>query len=450
MIYTSGSTGRPKGVSVTHGGLANFAEQTRLRSDAKPFAHVLGFASPSFDASVLEYLLATVTRGVLAYRPSDAVGGAALQSFMRDHAITHTFLTPTVLATLNPAELPDLAGLMAGGEAVPQALVDEWSEYVNVHDLYGPTETTIGITISSPMAAGVPVRLGGPIAGVGLQVLDAALNPVPVGVRGELYVSGRGLSRGYLDRPGLTADRFVADPFGGPGARMYRTGDIVRWYVDADGGLTLGYGGRSDDQIKMRGLRIELGEIETELGAHDRVDSAVVVGLADDGGIADAGTSVVSALVAYVVTNGAVEVDQLRDHLAQHVPEYMVPAYFVVLDALPLTPVGKLDRAALPLPVVSAAGEVVAAATAAEAQLAVIVGGLLGIEQVSVTESFFALGGDSIMSIQLASAAKTVGLAISPREIFEHKTIRALARVAEDADVELPMVAEPSGVGPAR
>ncbi|NED64636.1 AMP-binding protein, partial [Streptomyces sp. SID10244] len=164
---------------------------------------VLGFASPSFDASVLEYLLATVAGGTVIYRPGDAVGGEVLQAFMREHRITHTFLTPTVLATLHPEELPDLSALMAGGEAVPQSLVDTWSPHVAVHNLYGPTETTIGLTLSTPMAAGAPVRLGGPLAGIGLMILDDRLRPVPVGVTGELYATGLALSRGYLDRPGL-------------------------------------------------------------------------------------------------------------------------------------------------------------------------------------------------------------------------------------------------------
>ncbi|MDR2281280.1 MAG: amino acid adenylation domain-containing protein, partial [Gordonia sp. (in: high G+C Gram-positive bacteria)] len=340
VIYTSGSTGRPKGVSVTHSGLKNFAEEEARRSSADEYSRILGFASPSFDASVLEYLLATVSGGTLVYRPSDAVGGPVLAELMLRSAVTHTFLTPTVLSTLDPLALPALRVIYAGGEAVPQALKDAWTPFRRVQNLYGPTETTIGVAIGEPMAVGEPVTLGGPIAGIGFAVLDGRLRQVPDGVVGELYVCGPALSRGYLDRPGLTADRFVANPFL-VGDRMYRTGDLVRWRTDSAGRRVLDYSGRSDDQVKLRGLRIELGEIEAVLAEHPDVTSAVVVGVGSGSGDTG-GESVTTALAGYVVVGAgcSVEGSELRRFVADRLPAHMVPASITLLDALPpVTPV---------------------------------------------------------------------------------------------------------------
>ncbi|MGW9266472.1 amino acid adenylation domain-containing protein, partial [Gordonia terrae] len=313
--------------------------------------------------------------------------------------------------------------------------------------VYGPTETTIVITVAPPTEPGERLHIGPPIDGVDLLVLDARLRPVPVGVAGELYVSGPALARGYLERRGLTAERFVANPFGAPGDRIYRTGDVVRWARDRDGSLSVDYVGRSDDQIKLRGLRIELGEIESALGDHPAVASAVVVGVDSDGGLAASGQSVVAALAAYVVLRDAVDIATLREHLADRLPLFMVPAGIVVLDALPLTPVGKLDRRALPAPTIEVDSDHVDAETPVEQQLATIVAGLLGLERVSVTDSFFALGGDSIMSIQVASAARAAGIDVSPRDIFEHKTVRAIARAVGGRGERVPALEEPAGGG---
>ncbi|MGC4933554.1 amino acid adenylation domain-containing protein [Gordonia sp. DT30] len=418
VIYTSGSTGRPKGVSVTHSGLANYAA---VESSCFPPADrpvVLGFASPSFDASVLEYLLAATLGAEIAYRPADAVGGEALEDFMRIRGVTHTFLTPTVLSTLDPATLPDLTGVAVGGEAVPSSIIDGWSEHVSLHNIYGPTETTISVTFSRPMSPGARVLLGGPIVGAGLAVLDARLHPVPEGVSGELYITGPPLSRGYLDRPGLTSERFVAHPNGAPGERMYRTGDVVRWQRDETGELALEYSGRSDDQVKLRGLRIELGEIEAALASHPAVGSAVVIGV---------GGAVATALAGYVVLDSPVldspvldspvldspvldspraegpDAATLRHFLSQRLPAHMVPAGITVLDEFPLTAVGKLDKRALPEPQVSA-GLHVEPCGPVEASVAEVFGELLGVEDVGATDSFFDLGGDSL------SATRALGL----------------------------------------
>ncbi|ETA04625.1 hypothetical protein V525_23105, partial [Gordonia alkanivorans CGMCC 6845] len=447
VIYTSGSTGLPKGVTVTHGGLRNFGVEAAKRSGIVETSRVLGFASPSFDAFALEYLLAFTAGASVIYRHRDAVAGEPLQEFMREQHITHTFLTPTVLASLDPAELPDLHTVYAGGEAVPESLRERWAPLLRFQNLYGPTETTIGVTIGEPMQSDQRVLIGPPIDGVDILVLDSRLHTVPVGVAGELYVSGPALAQGYLNRPGLTAERFVANPFGTPGARMYRTGDVVRWVDDADGTLSVDYVGRSDDQIKLRGLRIELGEIESALTDHPAVASAVVVGVGADGELASTGQSVVSALAAYVVLESEVELASLRDHLAARLPLFMVPASIGVLDSLPLTPVGKLDRRALPAPTIDVESDHVDAETPVEQQLAAIIGGLLGLDRISVTDSFFALGGDSIMSIQVASGARAAGIEVTPRDIFEHKTVRGIARAIGSRTHRVPTLEELPGGG---
>ncbi|MFZ2511388.1 MAG: amino acid adenylation domain-containing protein, partial [Gordonia sp. (in: high G+C Gram-positive bacteria)] len=432
VIYTSGSTGRPKGVSVTHSGLANFAAEEVRRSSADEYSRILGFASPSFDASVLEYLLASWSGGVLVYRPDDAVGGSTLQNYLMQHAITHTFLTPTVLATVDPAAVPALRVVYAGGEAVPQALKDSWAPFRRIQNLYGPTETTIGVAISEPMQIGAPVYLGGPIAGVGFLVLDNRLKPVPPGVPGELYLCGDALSRGYLARPGLTATRFVANPYGIPGDRMYRTGDLVRWRSDETGKPTIEYTGRTDDQVKLRGLRIELGEVEAVLVEHPDVTSAVVLGV---------GGPVASALAGYVVSGGdPVDIGELRSFVAERLPSHMVPATIMAIDELPMTPVGKLDKTALPEPVIEV-GEYVAPATDEERAVAAVFAEVLGVEQVSVIDSFFDLGGNSLSAMRLVGrVGQTLDVAVTIQDVFTAPRVRDLAAALAGRAAALPPV----------
>ncbi len=421
LIYTSGSTGTPKGVVVTHKGLANFATAQRVRYRVDRTSRVLHVAAPAFDAVLLEALMACAAGAALVISPPDVFGGAELARLIRSHQVSHAFLTPSVLATVSPADLESVQVLAVGGEMVPAELVASWAPGRRLHNIYGPTETTIVITMSAPVRAGGPIDIGGPILGAQAVVLDARLRPVPVGVPGELYLAGAALARGYLNRPALNAGAFVANPYGGAGARMYRTGDIVRWTP----GHTLEYVGRSDFQIKIRGQRIELGEIDAALVAQPGVASAVTV--------ARPGPDGRTMLAAYLVAEpgATITATSVLDGLAGVLPAHMLPATVTVLDRMPLASTGKVDRRALPEPVFEARETAaVEPATDLERTVAAAFAEVLGVPSVGATASFFALGGDSIMSIQLAARLQAAGVVVRARDIFERRTVRELAQVA--------------------
>ncbi|MFF0818631.1 non-ribosomal peptide synthase/polyketide synthase, partial [Rhodococcus sp. NPDC003318] len=427
VIYTSGSTGLPKGVVVSHEGLANFAAEQRERYSVTARSRALHFSSPSFDASILELLLALGAGAALVIVPPGVYGGAELAEVISAGGATHAFITPGALATLSPEGLDCLAHLVAGGEAVPDNLVDIWAPGRHFHNGYGPTETIVMVAISEPLTPGERLTIGGPIRNIDAMVLDTRLRPVPVGVAGELYVSGAQLARGYHARPALTADRFVANPFE-PGTRMYRTGDVVRW-VQQSGGLEIEYVGRSDFQVKVRGFRIELGEIDAALSAHGSVDFAVTVGRT--------GPSGATVLAAYVVAvpGRSVDTDALAEFVGRTLPSHMVPSAIVVMDAIPLTVNGKVDRKALPEPDFgSSEASYVAPSNRLEEILAELFAEVLGVDRVGVADSFFALGGDSIVSIQLVARAKAAGVVIRARDVFERKTVAGLAQVAALGD----------------
>ncbi|MEU4248902.1 non-ribosomal peptide synthase/polyketide synthase [Amycolatopsis sp. NPDC026612] len=439
VIYTSGSTGRPKGVVVTHAGLAGFAAAEAEHLRVTENDRVLAYSSPSFDASILELCLALPAGAALVVVPPEPLLGEPLAEFLAAHRITHTLIPPAALATVPAAELPDLRTLVVGGDACPAELVDRWAPGRRMINAYGPTESTIVATWSEPLVPGTPPPIGRPIPNTRVHVLDAALEPVPIGVAGELYVAGPSLARGYLDRPGLTADRFTANPFGAPGERMYRTGDVVRWTAAGQ----LEFGGRADDQVKVRGFRIELGEVEAALTRHPGVAAAVAAVQQDASGH--------KRLVAcYVAEPGADPVDAagLREFLGRSLPGHLVPSALLELPALPLGPSGKVDRRALPAVAATAepAARHVEPVTPAERALCEIWAQVLGLERVGTQDNFFELGGDSILSMQVVSRARHAGLRLSTKDIFLHQTVAALApeagAVTEEAAADGPVVGD--------
>ncbi|WP_040836998.1 non-ribosomal peptide synthetase [Nocardia brevicatena] len=426
LVYTSGSTGTPKGVSVSHRGIADLtvAQRELLRLDE--YSRVLHVASPSFDASVFEEIMAFGSGAAAVVAPPEMCGGYPLADLVRAERVTHMVITPSALSTLDPAEVSGVRVLAVVGEAVSTEPVARWAIDRTVVNLYGPTESTIWATASAPLVAGEPVSIGTPIRGTSVLVLDDRLHPVPVGVPGELYLAGPSLARGYHARVDLTADRFLANPFGAAGERMYRTGDRVRWTRGARG-FHLDYLGRTDFQVKVRGRRIELGEIDAVLGRLEGVETAVTLGVP--------GPTGAMALAAYLVRVPGAELDiaRIRSAAAEILPDNMVPSAFTVLDELPRNTVGKLDRDALPPPVFRTdRAEYRAPATPTEQALAALVGELLGVDRVGAEDSFFALGGDSILAIQLVSRARQRGIHCTPLQVFEHRTVAALAAAADN------------------
>ncbi|MBW3614026.1 MAG: amino acid adenylation domain-containing protein, partial [Actinobacteria bacterium] len=327
VIYTSGSTGRPKGVVVPHAGLSSLVGTFAGAVGSGPGDRVAQFASPSFDVVFAEAALSILAGATWVIVPAHQRVGEALGAFATAQGLTRLVIPPTVLATVPDAALPPGAALVVGTEEVPSELVGRWAGGRVMLNAYGPTEVTVNSTLwrCEPGWTGGRLPIGRPDANTRAYVLDSALRPVPPGVVGELYLGGDGLARGYLGRPALTASRFVADPFGPPGSRLYRSGDLVRWLPEAD----LDFVGRTDHQVKVRGFRIELGEVEAALATHPDVDQAVVAA-ADD---ASGGRR----LVAYVVARpgAAPGPAALRSHVAALLPDYMVPSAFVTLDALP-------------------------------------------------------------------------------------------------------------------
>ncbi|MGG7099751.1 amino acid adenylation domain-containing protein [Rhodococcus sp. 24CO] len=418
IIYTSGSTGKPKGVSVTHRGLSALAEEQSQRYGISASSRTLHFSSPSFDASVLELLLAVDTGATMVIASPDVYGGQDLAELIAGEGVTHAFITPAALASVDPTGLDVLQSIVVGGEACPPELVQRWAPGRRLFNGYGPTETTVMVCISDALAVGEPVTIGGPVRGVSAVVLDGSGNPVPVGVTGELYIAGLGLARGYHGQPALTASRFVAAPFGPSGSRMYRTGDLVRWTTSG----TIDYVGRSDHQVKVRGFRIELGEIDSVLSSHPGVEFAVTVGVDGPGGE--------TILASYVVlSTETVAAEELLSHARRSLPAFMVPSAITPIGRVPLTPVGKLDRAALPAPVLGMIERTVAPlVTATELVVADAFGELLGTEDLGGLDNFFDLGGNSLLATRLvARLGESLGRHVPVRVLFEHPYVRDLA-----------------------
>ncbi|MBM7173772.1 amino acid adenylation domain-containing protein, partial [Streptomyces sp. G44] len=425
-VYTSGSTGTPKGVAVSHRGIRALAATLAEKYQVRPGDRVLQLASISFDMAVEDFLRAFCFGATLVVPAPGPLVGDALGDYLEQRRISCADMPPSVLATLPARRFPHLRVLSVGGEACPPALTTRWAAGRRMLNLYGPTESTISATASEPLSGtgpAAPTPIGAPVRGTRVYVLDERLRLTPRGVPGELYIAGGGLARGYLRRPGLTAERFVADPFGPSGGRMYRTGDLVRW---RDGQLE--FVARVDDQVKIRGFRIELGEIEAVLGRHPAVSQVAVVvreDRPDD-----------KRLVGYVVAGsggGAPGADTLRAHVGASLPEFMVPSAFVVLDRLPLTANGKLDRRALPEPVYEAEAAGRAARGPQEEILCGLFAETLGTQTVGVDDSFFELGGHSLLATRLISRIRSVmGAELPVRTLFEAPTVAALsARISE-------------------
>ncbi|MFE0461112.1 amino acid adenylation domain-containing protein [Kitasatospora sp. NPDC058965] len=430
VIYTSGSTGLPKGVGVPHRGALNLRQAQRDPLRVAPGDRVLQFASPSFDASVWEVLMALTNGAELVLPPPDTDPGD-----LRRQAplVTHMTLPPSLLERLDPADFPQLHLVVSAGEACPADQAERWARHARFVNAYGPTETSVCATLT-PVAPGDGTRapsIGRPIAGVRCYVLDDRGQPLPEGVAGELYVGGAGVARGYLGRAALTAERFVPDPYADvPGGRLYRTGDLVR--RDADG--TLRYLGRRDHQVKVRGLRVEPGEIEHLLLGHPAVAAATVTAHR-------AGTAA-ATLVAYVkpVPGQQVGAADLRAHLRGRIPQALVPGHFLTVDEFPLTPAGKVDRARLPAPDTDrpqSAADWTAPSGELECALAEAWAEALEVARVGARDDFFELGGHSLAMMRIVATLRARhGIDLRFSSFIEHRTVAALAASLAGNDAE--------------
>ena len=422
VIYTSGSTGKPKGVMVEHRGLCNLAQAQIQMFGLHSHSRILQFASLSFDASISEVLMAFGSGATLYLGRKDSLmPGTPLIERLRDDGITHVTLPPSALALLPVSELPALQTIIVAGEACAVELMVQWSAFRNFFNAYGPTEASVCATIAKCTPNDQKLSIGRPIANTQIYILDQDLQPLPVGVPGELHIGGAGLARGYLNRPELTTEKFIPNPFStGEHSRLYKTGDKARYLPDGN----IEYLGRIDNQVKIRGFRIELGEIEAVLHQHPSVNSVVVTATVDTPGE--------QRLVAYIVPQNpsAPTISELQQFLKTKLPNYMLPNAFVMLESLPLTPNGKVDRKALPAPDFQQAlsATYVAPQTELEQTIARVWQQVLHREKVGIYDNFFDLGGHSLLITQVYSQLQQLlPKKVSIVELFQYPTINSLA-----------------------
>ena len=433
IIYTSGTTGKPKGVLLNHRGLCNLATTQSKLLQVGGDSRFLQFASLSFDVSISEIFI-TLTSGASLYlaRRESLIPGLQLIQLLRDRGITHADLPPSALAVMPEAELPSLQVIIVGGEACPPDLAEKWSPGRRFFNAYGPTESTVSATIAeyNPNSHSQKLPIGRAIANTQVYILDRHLQPIPVGIPGELYIGGVGLARGYLNRPELTEQRFIPHPFSDKaGVRLYRSGDLGRYLPDGN----IEFLGRIDNQVKIRGYRIELGEIEAALQHHPQVREAVVIAKEIESGD--------KRLLAYVVSRSPTQFDfahrkltgdELRRALRESLPEYMVPSAFVLLETMPLTSSGKIDRSALPDPDkfrLQTQTERVMPQTKTEQAIAAVWQELLQVEKIGINENFFDLGGHSLLLVKVQFRLQEVlGIEIAVADLFKYSTIQALAQ----------------------
>jgi amino acid adenylation domain-containing protein/non-ribosomal peptide synthase protein (TIGR01720 family) len=443
IIYTSGTTGTPKGVAIPHQNVTRLLEA--LSSDMELAEQVWTQChSLAFDFSVWEIWGALLYGGRVVVVPDAVVRSAEdFYALLVSERVDVLSQTPTAFYALQSVDVPgqqlSLKAVVFGGEALEPHRIRAWLQNhpgsPRMINMYGITETTVHASFREVVEADTDNAvspIGRPLANLGFFVLDGWLQPVPAGVVGELYVAGSGLAYGYVGRAGLSGTRFVACPFGAPGARMYRTGDLVRWSADGQ----LEYVGRADEQVKIRGYRIELGEIQAAFCELDGVEQAVVIAREDRAGD--------KRLVAYIT--GSADPVSARAAVAERLPVYMVPAAVVAIDVLPLTVNGKLDTKALPAPEYQDVDSYRAPSDAVEEILAGIYAQVLGLERVGIDESFFELGGDSILSMQVVARARAAGVLCRPRDVFVEQTVARLAQVAKVTDADSDQAAD--GVGP--
>jgi amino acid adenylation domain-containing protein len=433
VIYTSGSTGRPKGVLLQHGGLCNLALEQIRAFKVQPGSRVLQFASLSFDASVWEIFMALTSGATLCLgERAKLSSGAELVEVLRERGVTVATLPPAILSVMPAPALPALQTLIAAGEKCSREILEKWSADRHFFNAYGPTESTVCATMTERTGNdSQEPPIGRPIANTQVYLLDAKLQPVPVGVTGELHIGGAGLARGYLNQPALTAEKFIPHPFSREaGARLYRTGDLARYLPDGQ----IEFIGRADEQVKLRGHRIELGEIEVALSQHRAVREAVIALREDEPGE--------KRLVAYLVLEGETpaSTSDIRSYLQEQLPSYMIPAAFVWLEELPLTRNGKIDRRALPAPELAGVGSgdsYIAPRTPTEELMASLWSEVLKVERVGACDNFFELGGHSLLATQLISRIREAfNVELLLVTLFEKPTVEQLSQAVEQRRTE--------------